>query len=234
MGLLIASSKQILGSGLYSVAEAALYARVSTPMMSRWLFGSKSGSPVIEPQYGRNDERHVSFLDLVQTLAVREIRIQRKVPLVKFRQAIELARTHFSLDYPFARQHCTYLLNDELVIRPQPDKDDFIEASGRHRGQRLIPFVEMYLKDLSFNIEGLANSYLIYKSGHENPVKVTMDPQHRFGEPLLPSGYSALTIWDAIRAEGGIRQASDAYGVPVEEVETAHRFVVDHLGKTAA
>jgi hypothetical protein len=223
-----------LGNGLYSISEAALYSRVSAGMLNRWLFGSKVGEAVIAPQFDESG-KHVTFLDLVQTLAIREIRMQRRVPLGKFRQAIKEAKKRFDLDYPFARRHCTYLLGDELVIRPSPDQDDFIEASGRHRGQRLFPFVEMYLDDLSFGPDGLANKYQIYvyQPTAKRRIRITMDPRYRFGEPLLPSGHTPLTIWEAITAEGGIDRAARAYGIPKEEAEAAYQFVVNHLGKAA-
>ena len=126
---MVAKLRNALGNGLFTVAEAALYARVSPQMMARWLFGNKKGHSVLHPQFGA-EARFVSFLDLVQTLAIREIRIQRKVALPKFRQAIRMAKEKFNLDYPFARRHCTYLFGDELVIRPPGD--DFVEASGKH------------------------------------------------------------------------------------------------------
>jgi hypothetical protein len=172
-----------LGEGLYTVAEAALYCRVSTAVMGRWLFGTKAGKAVLNPQFG-GKERFVSFLDLVQTLAIREIRNQHRVPLTKFRQAIQLAKTKLDLEYPFARQHCTFLLGDTLVIRPDPDKENYFEASGKQRGQQLLPFVEMYLTRLKFNPEGLAHKYRIFESRHPSPVAVTMDPHVRFGERL--------------------------------------------------
>lgn len=230
---MVAATKPPLGTGLYTVAEAAVYARVSTAMMGRWLFGTSDGRAVITSEYGPAG-RMVSFLDLVQTLAIREIRVQRSVPLPKFRQAIRMAKERYGLDHPFARMHCTYLLGDELVIRPSPDRDEFVEASGRHRGQRLFPFVELYLTDLGFDADGLANRYRIYRSNHPSPVAVVMDPGRRFGEPLLPSGYTPAAIWDAIGVEGGLRPAAEAYGIPIEEVETAYRFFSDHLGKKAA
>src|SRR5436305_15157494 len=102
------TTEHYLGNGLYSVAEAALYARVSRAMMTRWLFGGKSGQSVLQPQFG-SDNRAVSFLDFIQTLAIREIRFQHKVPLSKFREAIKVAKDKHDLDYPFARKHCTYL-----------------------------------------------------------------------------------------------------------------------------
>jgi hypothetical protein len=230
---MVATIKQFLGNGLYTIPEAALYARVSTPKMTRWLFGTRSGKSVVKPQFGGN-EKLVSFLDLIQTLAIREIRMQRNVPLPKIRQAIKVAKEKLGFDYPFARPHCTYLLNDELVILKPETEDEFVEASGKHRGQRLFPFAEMYLTDLTFSPEGLANSYQIFTSRHPKPVAIKMDPLRRFGEPLLPSGYTAMTIFEAIKTEGGIEATTKAYGISKEEVEAAYQFVVNHLGKTAA
>jgi len=198
------------------------------------LFGTTASQSVIDPQFApQNGERRVSFLDLIQTLAIREIRLQEEVPLPKFRQAIQFAKERFNLDYPFARQHCTYLLGKELVIRPPGTEDEFIEASGKHRGQRLFAFVEMYLRDLTFGVSGLAEEYRIFESHHPEPIAIRMNPQRRFGEPLLPSGYTPLAIWESIKVEGGIDRTAKVYGIPTEEVETAYKFVVDHLGKTA-
>ena len=184
------------------------------------------------PQFG-TEERLVSFLDLVQTLAIREIRNQHKVQLSKFRQALHFAETNLGLKHPFARHHCTYLYGDDLVIRRTHDEEDFVEASGKRRGQRLFAFVEMYLKSLDFTPDGLAYKYRIFASNHPEPVLVTMDPKVRFGEPLLPSGYTALTISGAIKTEGGVERAAEAYGIRVEEVEAAYQFA-DHLSPKCA
>ena len=225
-------SSQFLGKGMYTVAEAALYCRVTTKLMTRWLFGNSSGGPVMVPQFG-TDERFVSFLDLVQTLAIREIRIHHKVTLPKIREAIKFAEDNFKLYHPFARHHCTYLYDDILLIRPDQAEDDFIEASGRQKGQRRFTFVEMYLKSLDFTPDGLAYKYRIFTSNHRKPVLVTMDPKVRFGEPLLPSGYTALTIYEGIKVEGGVTQAAKAYGISVNEAEAAYQFA-DHLSSKCA
>jgi hypothetical protein len=222
-------NKKYLGSGIYTVSEAALYARVAPQLMARWLFGSARGIAVIDPQFDPRD-RLVSFLDLVQTLAIREIRIQKRLPLVKFRQAIKSAKDYLHLDHPFARRHCTYLWGEDLVIR-SPDNDEFLEASGKYRGQVLFPFVETYLEHLDFAEDGLAHLYNIYKS---RDVSIIMNPKIRFGEPLLPSGYSAMNVWESITTEGGIGEAARVHGISKEEVEAAYGFVVDYLGKAAA
>ena len=201
-------------------------------MMNRWLFGSESGKPVINPEFGPK-ERFVSFLDLVQTLAIREIREQEEIPLVKFRQAIKFAKDTYGLDHIFARKHITYRYNDELIIKPHSDTKEYVDASGKHRGQGRLEFVELYMQDLGYNHEGLAEKFRIYESKHENPVTITLDPHVRFGEPLLPSGYTALSIRNAIKIEGSFEKTSKAYGIPLDEVETAYRFG-DYLSKRAA
>lgn len=218
--------KSLLGKGIFTLSEAALYARLSTKVLSRWLFGNRQGPAVLSPLV-RSEEKLVGFLDFVQTLAIREILLQKKVPLANFRQAIRIAKKQFDLDYPFAREHATYLRGNELVIRPPGNGS--IEASGKHAGQRMVRFVEKYVENLGFDKNGLADLYRIYR---HRAIVIPMRPEIRFGEPLLPSGYSAGALWDAIRSEGGIENAGKAFGVPREEVETAYRYFVEYLGTT--
>jgi hypothetical protein len=61
--------QKFIGSGLYTIAEAALYARVKESLLRRWIFGDGRRA-VFDPQFGSH-EKLVSFLDLVQTLAIR-------------------------------------------------------------------------------------------------------------------------------------------------------------------
>lgn len=220
--------RKYIGNGLYTVREAARYARVTESMMRRWLFGTKGHDPVIDRQFGSED-RLVTFLDLVQTLAIREIRLQYDVPLRKFREAIRWVKEERGIEHPFARKHFTYLLGKELVIALS--KGEFVQASGKHPGQRLLPFVEMYLDNLTFDRDGLANRYQIFTS--DDQVPIVMDPGRRLGEPLLPSGYTAMCLWEAIQAEGGIADAARAYGIPREEVAAAYKFF-DYLAPAAA
>lgn len=223
---MVAKSNKYLGNGWYTVAEAAMYCRVPKGTMTRWLFGTKSGNSVIDPEFGTK-ERFVSFMDLVQTLAIRDIRAKTAVPLDNIRQAIRHAKDEWELDHPFARHHCTYVYGDTIVIRPKEDKDLYIEASGKHKGQPMLPYVELYMTALDFSpVDGLANRYRIFTSTHKRPITITMDPRVRFGEPLLPSGHTALSILHAYHAEGGINQAADAYGIPPEEVDASRQFEV--------
>lgn len=228
---MVAATEQLLDVGLYTPAEAAFYARVQTRLINRWLYGGREGEAVLRPQFESTDAKLLTFLDFVQTLAVREIRSKCRLPLQKIRAGIERARDKYGKPYPLAMEHTTYLYGRELVIRL--DEDRMVQVSGRHADQEMMtPIIELYMLDLSFGADRLAREYTAFKS---NEYRVTMDPRLRFGEPMLPScGYSARALWEACIAEGSMQAAAEAYGVKLEEVELAYRYY-DHLqGNVAA
>jgi uncharacterized protein (DUF433 family) len=228
---MVAASSELLGVGLYTPEEAALYARVSSRMMTRWLYGSAVGEAVMRPQIEDQQERLVTFLDFVQTLAVRAVRLDHRVPLQKIRHAIEKAEREYDVPYPLARMHTTYLLGTELVIKLR--EDEYVQLSGKHKDNRLITKVaEFYMIDLTFNTQGLASAYRPFKWGN---LEIKMDPKIRFGEPLVSTcGYSARALWEAFKSEGSLEAAAEAYGVKTEEVEAGCRYFDHVLGSSAA
>lgn len=224
-----------LGLGIYSAAEAALYARVSTRLMARWVFGERDSKSVIKSELPETSERVVTFLDFVQVLAIREVRNRHRLSLQKIRQGIEEAKTRYGIEHPLAQQHTIYLLSDgmgkghgEMVIqlpgRGAEGPDGLAQLTGRNKGNRVMEkVVEMFLADLHFEAgTGRASRYvpMTYKG-----AQVVLDPRRRFGEPIVePGGYTAETLWDATNAEGGIDQAAEAYGVGVDEIMVANRY----------
>jgi uncharacterized protein (DUF433 family) len=224
-----------LGIGIYSPTEAAFYARVSPRMMSRWVFGAANGQPVIERQLRESTDKVVTFLDFVQTLAVREVRNRHGIPLQRIRQGVDEARKRYGVEYPLARRHTIYLFSDQkgeghgqIVIRRPDDLDgigdQFIQVTGRGRKNLLMrPVVEMFLQDLQFDPKtGLASEY---RPMTEEGASIVLNPHRRFGEPIVdPSGYTAETLWDATNIEGGIEAAAAAFGVTADEVKLANRY----------
>ncbi|HEY2784716.1 MAG TPA: hypothetical protein VGJ05_07035 [Fimbriiglobus sp.] len=224
--------REKLGTGIYSVSEAAIYARVSSQKMTRWVFGTSDQLPILTPQYGRNDERVVSFLDFIQTLAIREIRINKHISPNKIRQALDYAKTRHGMEYPFAMRNYTFWSGNEIIICPDQNDEHIIQASGKGKGQRLMKFMWLHMDKLSFDATtSLCNSYQIHAA---YGTTITMNPKVRFGEPMLPCGYSASAIWDAIHVEGGPDEAAKAYDMPLNEAMATYSFYVDHIGQMAA
>jgi uncharacterized protein (DUF433 family) len=238
--------REKLGRGIYTPSEAALYARVQTRLLNRWLY-SKGGEPVIEPEFGHTD-KGVSFLDFVQALAVRDIRNTFGVPLEKIREAYELARKHYKVKYPFAMRHKTFLFGEkeydptdaagrkkkrrlEVVIRL--DDESLVQLTGKERGNLMIAEVsQLYMLDLTFEGKGgVADSYRPLRLGIHS---VLMNPKVRFGEPIIETcGYSAMALYDSYKAEGTIDAAAKVYGVERAEVELAIKYV-DYLQRPTA
>lgn len=197
------------------------------------------GQPVFDRQLPDADERIVTFLDLVQALAVRAVRQRYGLPLQRIRQGVDEARHRYGLDYPLARQHRIYLYSDQqkqgqghMLIRMGDDalcpEDWYVQLTGRDRGNLMLKqVVEMFLDDLTFDPEtGLAKQYRPMRG---DDVAVLIDPHRRFGEPVMePSGYTAEALWHATNTEGGIEEAAVAYGVSVAEIALANRYY-DHL-----
>jgi uncharacterized protein (DUF433 family) len=242
MNMMVATA-HTLGIGLYSPEEAAFYARVQPRLLNRWLF-AQEGENVVEPQIiPSNGEKTVTFLDLIQALAIRAIRNQYKIPLQKIREAVINARQKWGVEYPFAMKHTTCLFSDkqkaghgEILIR-LPGHDDLtderlVQLSGKKSGNLVMhQIVEVYLDELSFDAEGLATEWRPLQWRQDS---VLLNPHRRFGEPLIEScGHTAQTLWEASEAEGGIKNAARAYGVSEDAVRLACKYY-DHLRSNAA
>jgi len=232
---MIMQADTFLGKGIFTPAEAAFFARVRTQTMARWLFGDKRGGRVIMPEFSGQDEKVVSFLDFVQALAIRAIRVRHKVPLQRIRQAYEEAQSKYDVEYPFAARHTTFLLGDTHTIVIRLGDDDYRELAGPSKGNRMITqVVEPYLHDLRF--EGkLASEYCAWppRAGDETR-RVIMNPRLSFGEPTVTTcGYTAQTLWEAYEIEGGTKAAANAFGISTDDVELTCEYY-DHLQGTSA
>jgi uncharacterized protein (DUF433 family) len=229
-------ARKLLGIGLYTRAEAARYARISSARtLTRWLFGSGDSDPVIDPQMpqGPEGDRIVTFLDFVQLLAIRAIRIEKKVSLQKIREALDEARDRYAMPYPFACPHTTYLFGSEIIVIPPGKRDELVQITGR-KGQHAIREVaELYMEDLVFQgDQGLASRFRIFRKGD---LEIVMDPKIRFGQPFLPScGYSAGVLIHAFETEGTVQAAARCYDVEPAQIKLALAFRDFILGSKAA
>ena len=209
------SERVSAGIGIYTLPEAAKYARISPVTLSRWLKGSTAGERVIPNQ--NTDTRIVDFVEFVQALAVRNLRLHYGISLQKIRDAVERAETDYGVRHPFARQHTCYVFEHQLWITLEGQT--FIQVSGRNHGQSaMTPVIARFLVDVSFDPEtGLANQYKAYERGSH---KIVMNPKLRFGEPILDDcGYTPEALFQAAKTEGSAERAALIYGVSKEQVD---------------
>jgi len=216
----VGASEITFNQGIFTAAEVALFAKLHRSTVQRWFFSNHMGRAVLPPS--GMDSKTLSFLDLVQALAVRAIRREQNVPLPKIREAVQRAEASYGLTHIFARPHQTALFMGEIFIYPEGHEAP-IQLTGKRPHQLAIrQLVEPYQRDLAFDASGLARLFTAYRFADQ---AVIIDPAIRFGEPFVKScGYSARTLYEAVLSEGGVPQAARAFAVDEAAVEVAFRY----------
>jgi hypothetical protein len=205
--------------GVYLPEHAAGILGIRSDMVQRWLYGDNLGDPALFPQFPAHEGRLLTFIDLVQAMAIRDIR-RKKVSLQKIRATVEAAQRH-NVMYPFARSHTTYVFTDDIVLRLNDGR--LIQVTGKYKQQDLMePVVQDYLDDIGFDVDGLASSYVPIRSGFR---KVILTPTINYGAPtVLPCSYTVETLLNAVDAEGGVPEAAEICDVNEEDVHLAVRY----------
>jgi uncharacterized protein (DUF433 family) len=214
-----ARSASALGIGLYTPVQAAHIARMAPRTMQRWIHGTKEGQSVVRSQLPPEARLCVTFLDLVQAMAIRAIRLEKNIPLSKLREFIDRAESHYGVTHPFAREHQTYLFDDDIVLR---HGDHLIQLTGRYKDQDLIrPVAELYMLDIAFT-DGLASQYTPLRDDQRS---IVIDPRKRMGQPIvMPCGYSVQSLVDSVRAEGSPQEAARINKVGVDDILIAMKY----------
>lgn len=221
---MIATAKQLLGKGIYTPGEAALYARVRVELLKRWVFGTGDGDAVFRSQVDPA-EKTVTFVDLVQTMAVRSVRFDAiGVPLGRIREAVDLAQTRYGIDNPLCRKHVILVNPHTRQLFIELPTLDIVQATGEHKHSKMMrPIVESFLLDLEYDHDGIATAYRPMRDGNR---AVIIDPERKFGEPFIEGcGYSVWTLYDSYAAEGSVENAASAYGIGDQDVRLAVRYV---------
>lgn len=208
--------------GLYTLQEAAWYARLPLSTLRAWFSEKPDKKGVLAPSI--RDESidggsFITFVDFIQSLAIRAIRMEKKIPLQRIRDAVKRAENTYGIDYPFARPHTTWLSGKDLFIQLE-GMEDLVQVSGKNPDQVTSKkIIEFYLEEVYFNPDtGLAERY-------KPATNIKMDPKIGFGQPLVEScNIPAVVLWEAVRIEGSFEKVAELYGISIEEVKTAFSY----------
>lgn len=208
------SGTDILQLGVYTRQQAAYLARLRAQTVSRWF---DDESPALRLRMPANDDGFVSFVDLVQLLGVREVRLARKLSLQKIRAVIRRA-DEMGVHFPFARNSSrAFLLGDDVVLRLL--NGDLVCATGESAKNYVMePIVLPYLEDLTFDSDGLAAEY--------RPLPgILLTPAREWGAPIVERcNYTVHTLVASAKAEGSIEAAAEMCGVLPEDVKIALKY----------
>jgi len=209
----------LLGLGIYTLQEAALYSCVSSNKLSRWVFGTNKYPPVIDSQL--RSQHLVSFYDLIQAMAIDKAR-KHHISLHKIRKAISNAKEYYSVDFPLAYDHKLELFDNELYILFPNQK--LTQITGRPIGQMAsVLIAEPFMEDLHFNTKGLVIKFTPFKKYGR---QITLDPQRQFGHPVVgETGYRADVLDKAFSIEDSAEFVAHAYNIDVKDIKTAVAYM---------
>lgn len=212
-------------AGLYTLAQAALFARMPLNTLNYWHYGTKSRAPLRDSEVARDEGKFLTFLEFVEAVAIRSLRTEMHIGLPKIREAIKEAQDKYQIKYPFAQQaHKTVIVGKDLHILLGEDAL-MIGLSGKDKAQESFKkFLEPYMENMRFNAERIACEWIAARYGEGDKI-IKMNPRIGFGEPLVgKTGYSAETLWRAAVAEGSIDKACQYYEVDRESVAAACNY----------
>src|SRR5262249_22443938 len=126
------------GQGLYTVAEAALYARMSCQTANAWFFPSRR-SRLREAVITDQASRYLTFPEFAEAVAIRFLRHHYKVSLQGIKDALEyVKKSHPNIEYPLTQQQSKIkVYQKQLFIYMDGDDENPVQISGkRNIGQK--------------------------------------------------------------------------------------------------
>jgi len=208
------------GEGFYTIAEVAFYAQMHPVTVRSWF---RKKYPLFRSGTSSIDSCLLTFTDLIEALYVRKLRTEFKIGFPTIRTAIDTASRLKGVPHPFAHPDFrTVVVGKEINIidRYSDDTDPAMVALAPNPGQiSSSKILEQFIDDLEFDAGRKIIKHIAFRAARE---RVIIAPDFNFGEPMVESaGYPAETLWTACRAEGGVKQAADAYGVEEYTVQAA-------------
>ena len=218
--LITTPAQDWINLGAYTLSQAAKLLGVRPDMVGRWIYGDKISQAAVLPQLQTLKGELITFLDLIQAMAISEIRRQKRLSLHKIRLTVKAAKD-LGIDFPFAREHTTYLFRDEVVIRTSDGR--IIQATGKYSKHDLLdPILYPYWEHSGCDKFGLASIYTALRDGYR---KVELSPAINFGAPtILPCGYTVETLVSSYDAEGSVDAAAEVCDVNPRDVKLALKY----------
>lgn len=223
------------GIGIYTVSEAALLTGVAGPRLRRWLrgyrfsstWGAERSSPPLwasELPSSPDEQLLLSFRDLIEARWVSFFRDQR-VPWLKIREVAARVAEELRVSHPFSTGRFAAVITGK---RHRPSALIAEQYRGRMRevlsNQALITEVMApFVRQLEIKRDKVLRWFPL-----EGSRRVVIDPDVRFGAPVVASGVPTEILWRNYRFGGATYRAlARWWDVPESEVKDAVRPLSD-------
>ena len=207
---------------MYSLAEAAHLAHVSSSTVRNWLLGYKGKDIDIQPLFPSrsNQEPRVSFLELVEIVVAAKFRTAERVTYQRVLLAYESAQKMFELEYPFAHKKLETFggrianqIHDPGLVQ---SRFDFHKPELRTTPGLVLEIVQQ----IDYDGDLAARWFPIGKS-----LPIVVDPRVSTGIPtIVGRGVTVQTIHKRWKAGLKIDFIASDLALEPEVVETALQY----------
>jgi uncharacterized protein (DUF433 family) len=214
-------------SGLYTLREVSIFARIPLATLRYWFLGDKKHPPVRRAVINDGGMAYLTFQDFIEAVAISHLRTKYGLPLPRIRQAVIEAKSHYGVEYPFSdktRKVITDKRELHLVVSKGANP---VQLSGKNKRQ--ISFKEI-VSDFMGNLTIDKKGYFEYIAADYGDEKIVLNPRIMFGSPRVrQSPYSAITLWRAKNAEGSVEEVVRTYRVDANVVLASCRYCETEL-----
>lgn len=217
----------LIGTGLYTPAEAARLTKVPTSRLRRWMCGNKRRNgeqDVFDPPLWHSEvpevdgSLYLGFRDLIELRLVDGFR-QQNISLPYLRKVVEAARRLVGDTHPFST---TKFKTDGrrlfFEIVESTREPQLIEVlSGQHAFHAIV---SKGLQDVEFD----GGSASLWRPNDGNG-EVVIDPSRSFGQPILDRyGTPTSAIRLAYASGRAVREIENDYEIDEKAIRAALRF----------
>jgi uncharacterized protein (DUF433 family) len=216
-----------IGTGFYTVPEAARLLKIRPLNIRRWLGGYRyaKGDETVPmpplwtpelPAHGHHIE--LGFRDLIELRFIKGF-IEAGVSLKTIRHCLDVARDVAGDDRPFSTQQ---FRTDGRKI--------YLEGLRRTGEEELFDLKERQyvikkMIDRTFRDLDISDDIVTRWRPFDGRQSIVIDPQRAFGQPIASAyGVPTVVLAQAAEAEGSVEQVARLYDVSASAVRGAVRF----------
>lgn len=207
-----------LGTGIYSLPEAARIVSVEPTRLRRWVIGSGSGKPALPtPPAMVGGEPSLTFADLVSSLFIRAFR-DEGVSLQHIRRVALKASEELDNERPFSLKN--FATDGRRIYQWIGRSSNARKLLDADTGQSVMPRVfKPLLRTIDYGIDDEAERW--WPLGMRR--RVVIDPEIALGEPTV-RGIPTRVLFGPVQAGDSAAEVAKWYGLTKAEVLAACEF----------
>lgn len=214
------AEKLLNGEGLYSLRDAAYFARIPQQTLSAWFFG-RGENQYRHAKLSDLPEKLLTFEEFIEAIAIRSLR-EKGFSLKSILAALTQAELLCDATKVFTNPNFRFLADKKekrLYVAPKSDSPVGIEGKNDVGQIAFETVIKDYLQLIEFDKNYNA---LVYRPLEMDGFNIALNPTRSFGEPIVEQvDYPVRTLIRAIKEEGSIEKAAWMYDVPEQALKLA-------------